>query len=54
MRHGGKILTVLLASLFWGLSGVVAAAEGDPMMFPFGPAYTQHVYIVPTSRTGAR
>ncbi len=24
MRHRGKILTVLLASLFWGLSGVVA------------------------------
>ena len=22
-------------------------AEGEPMMFPFGPAYTQHVYIVP-------
>ena len=29
-------------------------AEGDPMMFPFGPAYTQHVYIVSTSQIGAR
>ena len=29
-------------------------AEGEPMVFPFGPAYTQHVYIVPTSHVTER
>ena len=28
--------------------------EGEPMMFPFGPAYTQHVYIVPPSSISER
>ncbi len=27
MRYRGKALAVLLASLFWGLSGLVAAAD---------------------------
>lgn len=28
--------------------------ESEPMMFPFGPGYTQHVYIVPVSRISER